>query len=110
MEMDVDQVLDNVLATNVTASVSISLHPLVILNMSEHWTRITAQVGGHSVPALGALIGKQKDRNIEVMNSFELSYNVLDDSSLVIDRDYYNSKEEQFKQVSHYDNYLSEYI
>lgn len=99
MEMDVDQVVDNVLATNVTASVSISLHPLVILNISEHWTRITAQVGGHSVPTLGALIGKQKDRNIEIMNSFELLYNVLDDSTLVIDRDYYNSKEEQFKQV-----------
>jgi len=104
VEMEVDAVQDNVLATNVTASVSISLHPLVILNISEHWTRITAQVGGHSVPTLGALIGKQKDRNIEIMNSFELSYNILDDSTLVIDRDYYNSKEEQFKQVSYYDD------
>lgn len=98
VEMEVDEVQDNVLATNVTGSVSISLHPLVILNISEHWTRLTAQVG-NSVPTLGALIGKQKDRTIEIMNSFELSYNILEDSSLIIDRDYYNAKEEQFKQV-----------
>lgn len=98
MEMEVDEVQDNVLATNVSGSVSVSLHPLVILNISEHWTRLTAQFG-NTVPTLGALIGKHKDRTIEIMNSFELSYNVLEDKSLVIDRDYYNSKEEQFKQV-----------
>jgi len=98
VEMEVDEVQDNVLATNVTGSISVSLHPLVILNISEHWTRLTMQVGS-SVPIIGALIGKQKDRTVEIMNSFELSYNILDNSSLVIDREYYNSKEEQFKQV-----------
>jgi len=98
VEMDVDEIQESVLATNVSGSVSVSLHPLVILNISEHWTRLTAQVG-NAVPTLGALIGKQKDRTIEIMNSFELSYNVTDDMELVIDRDYYNSKEEQFKQV-----------
>lgn len=98
VDMEVDEVQDHVLVSNVSGSVSISLHPLVILNISEHWTRLTAQ-DGHSVPTLGALIGKQKDRTIEIMNSFELSYSILDDSSLFIDRDYYHSKEEQFKQV-----------
>jgi COP9 signalosome complex subunit 6 len=99
VEMEVDEPQNNVLATNVTGSVSISLHPLVILNISEHWTRLTAQVG-NSVPSIGALIGKQKDRTLEIMNSFELSYTVLEDNeTMIIDRDYYNSKEEQFKQV-----------
>jgi len=28
-----------------TGSVSISLHPLVIMNISEHWTRVSAQEG-----------------------------------------------------------------
>jgi COP9 signalosome complex subunit 6 len=109
VDMEVDEVQDNVIATNVTGSVSISLHPLVILNISEHWTRLTAQVG-NSVPTLGALIGKQKDRTIEIMNSFELSYNILEDSSLIIDRDYYNSKEEQFKQVYCYSKYSRKYL
>ena len=45
---------------------------------------------------LGALIGKQKGRNIEVMNSFELVIVKVDDD-IVIDREYYNTKEEQCK-------------
>ena len=46
----------------------------------------------------GALIGKQKGRNIEIMNSFELLFTCIGDD-VIIDRDYYNTKEEQFKQV-----------
>ncbi|XP_050389077.1 COP9 signalosome complex subunit 6 [Patella vulgata] len=80
-----------------SGSVSVALHPLVIMNISEHWTRVKAQEG-QPVQVLGALIGKQKGRNIEVMNSFEL---VIDhvDGGIVINMEYYNTKEEQFKQV-----------
>lgn len=46
----------------------------------------------------GALIGKQKGRNIEIMNSFELLFTCIGDD-VIIDRDYYNTKEEQFKLV-----------
>lgn len=35
----------SVVATAATASVTVSLHPLVIMNISEHWTRIRAQEG-----------------------------------------------------------------
>jgi hypothetical protein len=44
---------------------------------------------------IGALIGKQKGRSLEIMNSFELMFTVIDD--IIIDRDYYNTKEEQCK-------------
>lgn len=44
------------------------------------------------------MIGKQKGRNIEIMNSFELLFTCIGDD-VHIDRDYYNTKEEQFKQV-----------
>ncbi len=44
---------------------------------------------------IGALIGKQKGRNLEIMNSFELVFNVIDGRDVIIDRDYYNTKEEQ---------------
>lgn len=89
---------DKVMAdSGVTATVSVSLHPLVIMNISEHWTRTKAQEG-RPVPVYGALIGKQAGRDIEIMNSFELDYTTID-SNVVIDRDYYNTKEEQFKQV-----------
>lgn len=48
-EMDVDEPSvsnKSVMASSGTVgSVSISLHPLVIMNISEHWTRLRAQNG-----------------------------------------------------------------
>lgn len=46
---------------------------------------------------VGALIGKQKGRNVEIMNSFELVFSVIG-GDVIIDRDYYNMKEEQCKR------------
>lgn len=40
------------------------------------------------------MIGKQKGRNIEIMNSFELVSNEMGDD-IIIDREYYNMKEDQ---------------
>ncbi|KAH6934374.1 hypothetical protein HPB50_023743 [Hyalomma asiaticum] len=96
--MEVDETPANVMAASgTTGSVCVSLHPLVIMNISEHWTRIKAQEG-KAQQVIGALIGKQKGRNIEVMNSFELVFNTIE-GNIVIDNDYYNVKEQQFKQV-----------
>ncbi|KAK7072643.1 COP9 signalosome complex subunit 6 [Halocaridina rubra] len=90
--------IESVMASPGTVgSVSVSLHPLVILNISEHWTRQRAQEGKLS-QVLGALIGKQTGRHIEIMNSFELSFDVLD-GKIFINREYYTVKEEQYKQV-----------
>lgn len=98
MEVEESGQVKNVMASSGTVgSVSVSLHPLVIMNISEHWTRIRAQSGA-ACQVIGALIGKQKGRNIEIMNSFELYFSVIG-GDIVIDRDYYNTKEEQFKQV-----------
>jgi COP9 signalosome complex subunit 6 len=87
----------NVMAGGAVGSVTCSLHPLVIMNVSEHWTREKAQEGSVQ-QVIGALIGKQKGRNIEIMNSFELVFTMIG-GDVIIDRDYYNMKEEQFKQV-----------
>lgn len=104
---------DGVLAINTSnaGSVSIALHPLVIMNVAEHWVRTKAQyehtaTNGNTSSApivpppkvLGALIGRQKGRNLEVMNSFELRFLFIE-GNLIVDRDYYESKENQFKQV-----------
>ncbi|KAK9888524.1 hypothetical protein WA026_000775 [Henosepilachna vigintioctopunctata] len=87
----------SVMAPGSVSSVTCSLHPLVIMNISEHWTRERAQEGSVQ-QVFGALIGKQKGRNIEVMNSFELVFSIIG-GDVVVDKDYYNMKEEQFKQV-----------
>ncbi|WAR22181.1 CSN6-like protein [Mya arenaria] len=95
--MEVDTARSSVMAVASTGSVSVALHPLVIMNISEHWTRVRAQEG-KAVQVLGALIGKQTGRAIEVMNSFELLFDIVD-KDVVIDMVYYQTKEEQFKQV-----------
>ncbi|EAA12413.4 AGAP008156-PA, partial [Anopheles gambiae str. PEST] len=88
----------NVMASSATIpSVTCSLHPLVIMNIADHWTRNRAQKSSRPL-IFGALIGKQKGRNIEVMNSFELKYDIVNDA-VVIAMDYYQVKEEQYKQV-----------
>ncbi|XP_072447688.1 COP9 signalosome complex subunit 6 isoform X4 [Chiloscyllium punctatum] len=87
----------SVMASGVTGSVSVALHPLVILNISDHWIRMRSQEG-RPVQVIGALIGKQEGRNIEVMNSFELLSHTVEEK-IVIDKEYYYTKEEQFKQV-----------
>lgn len=100
----------NILAVGTVPTVTISLHPLVIMNISEHWTRIRAQYENCStIQVYGALIGKQKGRSIEVMNSFELKIQNASmeaeaqastpPSQVIIDKEYYNQKEEQYKQV-----------
>nr|CAH0105875.1 unnamed protein product [Daphnia galeata] len=98
--MDVEEnnpKVNHVMASSgATGSISVLLHPLVVMNISEHWTRVRAQEG-KAQQVIGALIGKQKGRSLEIMNSFELVFTVID--NVVIDRDYYNTKEEQFKQV-----------
>lgn len=47
MEVDAgDEANKSVMALSGAAgSISLSLHPLVIMNISEHWTRIRAQEG-----------------------------------------------------------------
>ncbi|KFM70548.1 COP9 signalosome complex subunit 6, partial [Stegodyphus mimosarum] len=98
MSMEIDETPKTVLAASgTTGSVSVSLHPLVIMNVSEHWTRVKAQEGT-AQQVIGALIGKQKGRNIEIMNSFELMCDRIE-GHILINKDYYTSKEQQFKQV-----------
>lgn len=89
-----------IIAKNAIPSVTISLHPLVLMNISEHWTRFRAQEGAAKA-VYGALIGKQDGRKIEVYNSFELRHEVID-GDVVINRDYYNTKEEQCKLYNNY--------
>lgn len=85
------------MASGVTGSVSVALHPLVILNISDHWIRMRSQEG-RPVQVIGALIGKQEGRNIEVMNSFELLSHTVEEK-IIIDKEYYYTKEEQCERA-----------
>jgi len=81
------------------SALTISLHPLVIINISDHATRAKMQGDGKSQPrVIGALFGVQSGRNIEIFNSFEIVYTVVE-GSIIVDSEYVKAKQEQFSQV-----------
>jgi len=78
-------------------ALNIMLHPVVIINISDHWTRQKVQTKKAS-RSIGALVGIQTGRNLEIFNSFELPFEIKDDKVL-IKNEYLNAKSEQFKKV-----------
>lgn len=81
-----------------SGSFSISLHPLVIINISDHWTRDRVHKDVPNPRAIGALFGTQTGREVEIMNSFELVYNEVD-GHVVFDTEFFTQRTEQFKTV-----------
>ena len=55
-----------------SSGLTFKLHPLVIVNISDHYTRIKAQRGGTPSRVIGCLLGCQSGRTVEIFNSFEL--------------------------------------
>lgn len=71
----------------------------MIINISDHFIRERVSKSPNSVPrVLGALLGIQSGRNIEILNSFEFLFSI-NDNALTIDLDYLRKKQEQFKKV-----------
>ena len=93
-------------STSGKSSVTLSLHPLVIMNVAEHYTRVRVQTSRIN-PVFGALLGKIKGRHVELCTTFEFK---LDGSSaadaattaspgLTIDMDFLTKKLELIRQV-----------
>nr|KAJ3420806.1 COP9 signalosome complex subunit 6 [Polyrhizophydium stewartii] len=86
--MDVD--VGVVAAQPSSSGLSITLHPLVILNISDQFTRTKMQHPASSVPP---------GREIEIINSFEVPLKAGADGSVSADMDYFVFKQEQYRQV-----------
>ncbi|MQL85255.1 hypothetical protein Taro_017776 [Colocasia esculenta] len=101
------------------SGLTFKLHPLVIVNISDHYIRIKSQAQHHqlatdqassnggasassasSVPpprVFGCVIGVQRGRTVEIFNSFELVYDPI---SQILDRAYLEKKQELCKAPS----------
>jgi len=80
-------------------NLSIKIHPLVLLNISQHFTRIRAQrqkEGEKQAPPIvaGALLGKTSTRTIEIRESFEVPSQSQNGVVTSIDSEYLLNKEE----------------
>ncbi|KAF5312102.1 hypothetical protein D9619_003396 [Psilocybe cf. subviscida] len=92
--MDTDEV-SVVLPPTTTSGLALSLHPLPILNISDHWTRSKLQQ--NTTDPFGALLGTQNGREVEIVNTFELA--VEGDQGDLVDHAFLVSRRDQYKQV-----------
>ncbi|VDK57803.1 unnamed protein product [Anisakis simplex] len=82
------------------SSVEVSLHPLVVMNISEHWTRIWAQSSdGKPNQVFGVVLGRQTGRHVELINSFEVKCSMNDSNNAVVDEEFFGKREAQYREV-----------
>ncbi|KAI0639109.1 COP9 signalosome subunit 6 [Trametes polyzona] len=93
--MDTDE-LPVVLPSSTTSGLSIALHPLPILNISEHLTRLRLQTRSHVPFVIGALLGTQNGRDVEIVNTFELA---MAEDGETVDHEFLITRRDQYKQV-----------
>ncbi|KAJ2001091.1 hypothetical protein GGI04_003876 [Coemansia thaxteri] len=96
---------------------TVVVHPLVLLNISEHTTRTVAQsrAGSTGQPPLvcGALLGRQLESQSEVFLSFELKFNAQDvdgSTRLVLDESHFFIRKQQMKQIFPEDEFIGWYV
>lgn len=104
---------ETTMAPSSSSGLTFKLHPLVMLNISDHFTRVKTQLnpppsscatgnGPSSVDAMflqtprvyGCVIGLQKGRTVEIFNSFEL---IFDPTKDTLDRSFLEKKQELCK-------------
>jgi COP9 signalosome complex subunit 6 len=76
---------------------AVTLHPLVVLNISDHHTRET--VNGYENKeqrVFGCLFGTQEGRLIDIKTSFDIPH-IVEDKKITIDMDYIKTKVNQCK-------------
>ncbi|RWR98008.1 COP9 signalosome complex subunit 6a [Cinnamomum micranthum f. kanehirae] len=92
-----------------SSGLTFKLHPLVIVNISDYYTRVKSQSNASSAPltinnsggppprcVFGCVIGIQTGRTVEIFNSFELLFDPTTDS---LDSAFLLKKLELYKKV-----------
>ncbi|EIE22810.1 Mov34-domain-containing protein [Coccomyxa subellipsoidea C-169] len=76
------------------------IHPLVLINISDHATRMRANKLGeeNNYRVLGCLLGQQSGRVVDISNSLEINYHI-GELGIDIDEAYLTRKQEQYKQT-----------
>jgi len=88
-----------------SSSLNITLHPLVVINISDHFTRVKANPAATGAQSsgrvLGAVLGEQVGRHVELANSLEFKIASWGgpDGAPVIDLEYLKTRLEQYKKT-----------
>ncbi|GAX82869.1 hypothetical protein CEUSTIGMA_g10295.t1 [Chlamydomonas eustigma] len=82
-----------------SSGLEFKLHPLVLINISDHHTRTKANSTSLSdVKVMGCLLGTQNGRTIDISNSFEMKFEHVS-GGILIDNAFLLKKQDQYKQV-----------
>lgn len=83
-----------------SSGLQLKLHPLVLINVSDHFTRTKANSASpNGVRVLGCLLGSQSGRSIDISNSFEIKFETGPAGVSTIDIPFLLKKQEQYKMV-----------
>ncbi|KAK9787263.1 hypothetical protein WJX73_001466 [Symbiochloris irregularis] len=79
------------------------LHPLVMINVSDHYMRTRANLqatqSSGDIKVLGILLGQQTGRVVDISNSFEIKIERDAQGNVSIDDVFLTRKQEQYKQT-----------
>eukprot|EP00775_Hariotina_reticulata_P006237 gene6237-6474_t len=92
MAMEIDE------SKQSSSGLEFKLHPLVLINVSDHFTRLKANgVDGAPAPTvMGCLLGSQDGRTVDISNSFEIKCDESpENGSFQIDNAFLLKKQEQ---------------
>lgn len=78
------------------SNLTVSLHPLVLLTISDHITR--HQVRGYSGNIIGALLGQQKGRETTLDHAFECNVRVDEQNQTTLQTDWFEDRLQQCEQ------------
>lgn len=67
----------------------------MLINISDHFTRVKANTGSPDVRVYGVLLGSQVGRTVDISNSFEIKHEVDAQGQLQIDVPFLTHKQEQ---------------
>eukprot|EP00514_Thraustochytrium_sp_LLF1b_P006081 CAMPEP_0184529072 /NCGR_PEP_ID=MMETSP0198_2-20121128/12165_1 /TAXON_ID=1112570 /ORGANISM="Thraustochytrium sp., Strain LLF1b" /LENGTH=295 /DNA_ID=CAMNT_0026921031 /DNA_START=40 /DNA_END=927 /DNA_ORIENTATION=- len=85
------------MATDTSRSGPLSLHPLVLVNISDHFSR--AKQAKEDGDVVGILLGCQIGRAMHIYDSYEIPRELNEDSSFKVDIDFVTDKVKHFTEV-----------
>ncbi|KAI9487392.1 MAG: hypothetical protein EXX96DRAFT_475803 [Benjaminiella poitrasii] len=98
-EMEIVEDSTSNVVSNIPSSsgLSISVHPLVLLNISDHYTRTKLQNPEviENGRMYGALLASQTGREVDIVNTFELPLSHADNNTTVLDKSFLTYKLDQ---------------
>jgi len=92
-------------AADTKAAMDVKLHPMVIVNISDHFTRVKVSKSGANPRVYGILLGQQSGRKVEIFNTYEIL--IADNGH--IDSEFLKKRLQQFQRVFSHDEILGWY-